>query len=161
MTRSLHGAKTDAEAHDRVHAYIDAFRDAGVTDPQRISDLTWASEAYFAERLRGAGAAPPPDGLRTPAEAARKLGCSTKTLLGHVASGALHYVDLGHGKKRPRYRFTDADLDEFIANRTRKDSPTCRSDATRARRSTHTTFKSEVVAFTARPNARTSGKRKR
>src|SRR5262249_47210667 len=29
---------------------------------------------------------PPPDGLRTPAEAASKLGCSIKTLNGHIVS---------------------------------------------------------------------------
>src|SRR4051794_10569450 len=39
----------------------------------------------------------PPGGLRTPAEAAAKLGCSIKTLNGHVAAGALKYVIIGHG----------------------------------------------------------------
>src|SRR6516164_3532619 len=67
--------------------------------------------------------APPPDGLRTPAEAARKLRCSVKTLFGHVASGALRYVAIGHGTKRPRKRFADADLDAFIESQTRKDVP--------------------------------------
>src|SRR5262245_38763671 len=58
--------------------------------------------------------APLPDGLRTPAEAARKLRCSIKTLFAHVASGALRYVDIGRGTKRPHRMFTDADLDAFI-----------------------------------------------
>ena len=53
----------------------------------------------------------PSDGLRTPAEAAARLGCSIKTLNGHVAAGALKYVIIGHGTKRPRKMFTDADLD--------------------------------------------------
>jgi hypothetical protein len=100
---------------------------------------------------------PPPDGLRTSAEAARKLHCSISTLKGHVASGALRYVDIGHGKKRLRRMFTDADLDNFIANQTRKDAP-CPSDAIRARRSGNTASKSEVVAFSAlrrrRPGAK-------
>jgi len=42
----------------------------------------------------------PPDGLKSAAQAAAKLGCSVKTLNGHVASGALKYIALGHGKKR-------------------------------------------------------------
>src|SRR5262245_66412289 len=39
---------------------------------------------------------PPADGLKTAAQAAARLGCSIKTLNGHVASGALKYVALGH-----------------------------------------------------------------
>src|SRR6516225_6321817 len=66
------------------------------------------------KRQRRAPRSPPPDGLLTAAEAARRLRCSEKTLNGHVASGALRYVDVGHGRKRRRIRFTDADLDDFI-----------------------------------------------
>src|SRR5262249_21815265 len=102
----------------------------------------------------------PPDGLLTKGEAAAKLGCSTKTLDGHVAAGALRYVTIGHGTKRPRRMFTDVDLDTFIANQTRKDAP-CPPSRTRVRRSGDTTSRSEVIAFTARRNARPSGKRKR
>ena len=36
-------------------------------------------------------------------------------------TGALRYVTIGHGTKRPRKMFTDADLNEFIAEQTRKD----------------------------------------
>ena len=88
----------------------------------------------------------PPDGLHTASEAAAKVRCSVKTLNGYVAAGALKYVTIGHGAKRPRKMFTDADLDEFVTSQTRKDSP-CPSDATRARRSGNTISKSEVVAF--------------
>ena len=90
----------------------------------------------------------PPDGLRTASEAAAKLGCSVKTLKGHVAAGALNYVIIGHGRKRPRKMFTDADLDAFIEAQTRKDvavsvfrkprSPYWRFD-----------FQIEVIAFSA------------
>ena len=48
--------------------------------------------------------------LYTMAEAAKRLGCSKKTLKGHIESGALRYVSLGHGPKRKRRMFTDADL---------------------------------------------------
>jgi hypothetical protein len=101
-----------------------------------------------------------PDGLRTPTEAARKLRCSIKTLNAYVTAGDLRYVSIGKGTKRPRRMFTDPDLNEFIANRTRKDSP-CLSSRTHARRSGASTSRSEVIAFTGRRNARPSGKRKR
>ena len=103
---------------------------------------------------------PPPDGLRTPAEAARKLRCSVKTLNAHVASGALKYVDIGHGKRRQRRMFSDADLNEFIANQTRKDSP-CPSSRTHVHRSGVSTSRSEVIAFTARRSGRPGAKRRR
>src|SRR5262249_9474167 len=102
----------------------------------------------------------PPAGLRTPAEAARRLGCSIKTLNGHVASGALRYVDVGHGKRRQRRMFTDADLDDFIANQTRKDVP-CPSTKTRARRSGSSISSSQVIDFTAPRRPRPSGTPKR
>ena len=54
-----------------------------------------------------------PDGLRTMREAAARLGCSVKTLKAHIASGALGYVVIGHGSKRPRKMFTDADINRI------------------------------------------------
>src|SRR5262249_23445010 len=92
----------------------------------------------------------PPGGLLTAPQAAAKLGCSIKTLNGHVASGALRYVIIGHGTKRPRKRFTDPDLDVFIEAQTRKDAP-CPSTRTEtaARRSGTSTSKCEVIGFTA------------
>jgi hypothetical protein len=101
-----------------------------------------------------------PDGLKTAAQAAAKLNCSIKTLNGHVASGALKYVAIGHGTKRRRKMFTDPDLNEFIANQTQKDSP-CPSDATRGRRSGSTTSKSEIVAFSEVQRRRRSAKPRR
>jgi hypothetical protein len=101
-----------------------------------------------------------PDGLRTPAEAASKLGCSIKTLNGHIASGALGYVIIGHGKKRPRKMFTDGDLNAFITNQTRKDVP-CPSTASRARRSSTSNSESTVIAFTAAPKPRPGAKPKK
>jgi hypothetical protein len=101
-----------------------------------------------------------PDGLRTSDEAARKLGCSTKTLNGHVAAGDLRYVIIGKGKKRPRRMFTDADINEFVSSQTRKEPP-CLSDATRGRRSGSTTSKSEIVAFSALQRRRRDVKPKR
>jgi len=93
------------------------------------------------------GPAPSPDGLKTAAQATAKLNCSIKTLNAHVAAGDLRYVIIGKGTKRPRKMFTDTDLDDFIANQTRKDSPACRSIASRARHTGTSTSSGEVVAF--------------
>lgn len=104
----------------------------------------------------------PSDGLRTAAEAAAKLGCSVKTLFAHADAGELRYVVIGHGTKRPRRMFTDPDLDELIANQTRKDTP-CPSIRTRtvARHTSTSTSKCEVIGFTARRNARRAVKPKK
>ena len=102
----------------------------------------------------------PPDGPRTPREAATKLGCSIKTLNAHVAAGELRYMIKGHGKKRPRKMFADADLDEFIANQTRKDSP-CPSTASRARHIGTSIFSGTVIDFTAPRKPLTGGKQKK
>jgi hypothetical protein len=101
-----------------------------------------------------------PDGLKTAAQAAAKLNCSIKTLNGHVASGALRCVVIGHGTKRRRIRFTDADLDEFIINQTRRDTP-CPSTASRARRTSTSNSESKIIAFTAAPKPRPGVKPKK
>ena len=101
-----------------------------------------------------------PDGLKTAAQAAAKLGCSIKTLNGHVASGALRYVAIGHGTKRPRKMFTDADINSFVANQTRKDVP-CPSTASRVRRIGTSISGGEVIALTALRKRRRDAKPKR
>src|SRR5262245_2615510 len=95
------------------------------------------------QRVRG------PDDPLTMTEAAAKLGCSQKTLKGHIAAGRLRYFTIGHGSKRQRKMFTPADLDQFIADQSRKDSPPCPSTKTRARHSGSSISKSQVIDFTA------------
>ncbi len=102
----------------------------------------------------------PPDGLLTMEEAAARLGCSTRTLRGHIADGDIGYVMLGHGAKRTRKMSAPADLDAFIANNRRKEAAECLSAATRARPSGSLTSSSEVIAFSARRSARPNAKRK-
>ena len=121
--------------------------------------LILEADALLRPRRQRKPAANVPGGLKTAAQAAAKLGCSIKTLKGHVAAGALKYVILGHGTKRPRRYFTDADLAEFIQAQTRKDEP-CPSDVTHARRSGNTISRSTIVAFSARPRKPTSAKPK-
>ena len=99
-----------------IAAYIARHRDGfspNVLDPPMVAELTLVPAKSPRQRKPRYV---PPDGLHTMAEAAQRLGCSIKTLNGHVASGALGYVAIGHGKKRPRKMFTDADLDDFIAS---------------------------------------------
>jgi hypothetical protein len=119
-----------------------------LTPPGAGRTLTAALHRRFLYGVRPR-AMPPPDGLLLSAEAARKLRCSVKTLNGYVTAGALGYVIIGHGRKRPRRMFTQADLDAFIQAQTRKDVP-CPSTrtATVARRTSTSTSKCEVIDFT-------------
>jgi hypothetical protein len=137
----------------RIAAMLRGERAANAALPAKISKSIKGSAAANAA---------PPDGLLTPAAVARKLGCSEKTLRAHVATGDLRYVSIGKGTKRRRMMFTPADLDEFIANRTRKDLP-CPSTRTEtvARRISTSTSNCEVIGFTARRNARRAAKPKK
>lgn len=85
--------------------------------------------------------------LRTPLEVAQRLRCSRRTLDEHVRSGALRYVSIGHGKKRQRKMFTDADVDEFIARQTRRDVPLVND--VRVRSSKESASTSGAISFTA------------
>jgi hypothetical protein len=102
---------------------------------------------------------PPPDGLKTGAQAAAKLGCSIKTLDGYVKMGALRYVAIGHGKRRQRKMFTDADLNELIQAQTRKATP-CPSSGSGTRRTGISTSKSKVIGFMEARNRRHDGRPK-
>jgi hypothetical protein len=124
------------------------------------SDLLEACFRNWQRRQRKPRTAPA-DGLRTAEEAAAKLRCSQKTLNGYVAAGTLRYVAIGHGSKRQRKMFTDADLNALIEAQTRKDSPACPSSASRARHTGTSTSSGAVIAFTARRNAPRGAKPKR
>jgi predicted site-specific integrase-resolvase len=63
--------------------------------------------------------------LRSAKSAAERLGVSVKSLNGYVRDGELRYILVGSGKKKPRRRFTDPDLDDLIESRARRDEP-CR-----------------------------------
>src|SRR5262245_58973077 len=123
----------------------------------------WLSDAYRhrLKRRRRKSTPSVPGGLLTAGQAAAKLNCSIKTLNGHVKAGDLKYVTLGRGSKRQRRYFTDADLDQFIANQTRKDSPACPSSETHARHTGGSISRSTVIAFTARRSARPGVKPKK
>jgi excisionase family DNA binding protein len=97
--------------------------------------------------------------LRTEREAAEALRCSPKTLRAHIRSGALRYVQTGHGAKRLRRMFTDDDLKDFIDRQTRRDIP-CPSTSPKARLTGTSTSSGEVIGFTALRSARAAGKPK-
>jgi hypothetical protein len=103
----------------------------------------------------------PADGLKTSAQAARRLGISIRTLRGLVTGGELRCVNVGRGKQREKIMFTDNDLDNLIAGRTRQKAQQCQSISPKARRTTTSTSSGEVIAFTARRNGQTDAKRKR
>jgi excisionase family DNA binding protein len=123
---------------------------------ERLKAAGFASNRRRSRRPRLA----PPDGLKTMREAAARLGCSEKTLKGHLENGEIGYVAIGHGTKRPRRMFTDADIDAFIANRTRKDAP-CPSIAPRARHTSTSISSGEVIDFTVPRKPRPSAKPKK
>ncbi|WP_420712639.1 helix-turn-helix domain-containing protein [Ancylobacter sp. SL191] len=93
--------------------------------------------------------------LLTPKEAAEALRISVKTLFDHVEQGRLRYIRVGAGLKRPRRMFSNDDLDEFIERQRRQDAP-CRSTNRKGPRSTTTTSRSVVVAFTDQPRPKHS-----
>jgi hypothetical protein len=94
-------------------------------------------------------------GLLTAAQAAGDLNITVEQLLQHVKDGALRYINVGRGRKRPRYRFEPSDLDAFKAARTTLEQQPCPSSS---RRSPHpisgSVSKSNVVGFSARRAAR-------
>src|SRR5258708_39754241 len=95
-------------------------------------------------------------GLLSPREAANYLQISTKTLIALVNDGAIRAIDVGRGRLKRRYRFTEGDLGEFVDLRAQRDVP-CRSTSTKTVRSTISTSNSNVLAFTALRDARMSG----
>ena len=105
-------------AEQRMHALAsgEVTLTCGIDIPPRFAN--WVAEDAARSKIEQPTS--PPDGLRTRAEAAHRLRCTVKTLNRYIASGALRYVPIGHGTKRQRKMFTAANLDEFIANQTRK-----------------------------------------
>jgi hypothetical protein len=101
--------------------------------------------------------------LLKPQEVAERLGCTVKTLFGHVRDGSLRYVNVGRGEIRPRYMFAESDLAEFEEVRRRRNAGAMarRSTAQKLRRSTISISNGEVIAFTALRKQPPSAKRKR
>lgn len=102
------------------------------------------------------------DELLTEAEAAVKLGMSTRTFKGYVDEGRIIPIPIGRGLKRQTRRYDPADvetlkrkLQEAEAERRER----CRYAKTPARGSTPTSSRSEVYDFMALRNERMNAKR--
>ena len=54
-----------------------------------------------------------PEGWLTIKQAAARLSLGERTLREHMRSGAIRYIDVGHGKVRRSPRFAPSDLQEF------------------------------------------------
>ncbi len=59
----------------------------------------------------------PANQLLTPEEAARELKVSAEQVRALIRKGRLPAVNLGTGKKRPLYRITRQDLEDFLMHR--------------------------------------------
>jgi excisionase family DNA binding protein len=86
-------------------------------------------------------------------EAAKRLHASVDHVRALVEDGRLRYVNIGRGTKRPRYRFTDADIEEFIEANRQAATP-CQFSKSRAAHSTNMTSSSKAIGFTAQRAAR-------
>jgi helix-turn-helix protein len=92
------------------------------------------------------------DSLLNLKQAARKLGITEDQTRGLIRNGELDFINLGLGKKLPRMRFTEADIEDLKKRRRRRISP-CLSTSRRNRRITNMTSKLEAIGFTARRSA--------
>ena len=121
-----------------LNAFADVFQADGKNDPaqRRIPN-------QVAHRVQSSI----PNGLRTPQEVATRLGMSVKqvkTLA--LKDGELRFINIGRGTKNIRMMFTDADVEDFIKRRakrntTQRQSPTQKGTSHRA---------AEIIGFTAR-----------
>jgi hypothetical protein len=93
--------------------------------------------------------------LLTPKQAAAKLSMSVKTLMEHVRTGRLRYIDIGSGGVRKRHRFTTYNLQTFIENQKVREVPKCLSTSAPTSKHTASTFKSGVTDFQAIPKPET------
>ena len=84
--------------------------------------------------------------LMTPKDAASKLGISLKTLMAHVSTGNIRYVNIGT-KKRRICRFTQNILDRFIEKRKTKEYQKCLSINYPAHHITTTTSNGAATSF--------------
>jgi hypothetical protein len=141
-------------------------------DDFEVDGSIYRRENWFAEiraeigRAKAPASRPPhkppttPDGLLLPPQAAARLNVTVEQLFALVRDGELRYVNIGRGAKRPRYAFTDADINQLIEKRQTREA-TCPSIGPKnPRRISGSTSKSLVVGFTALRNAQIARKPK-
>jgi excisionase family DNA binding protein len=94
----------------------------------------------------------------TPKEAAAWLAVTVNQLHQLVSDGEMACIAVSRGQKRPRRRFTETDIQDFIEQRRNRE--VFLPSGTRRRR-TNWTSDSAIVGFTARPAAEKLKKQKR
>jgi excisionase family DNA binding protein len=97
------------------------------------------------------------DRLLTPQKAAERLAITVEQLHDLVRDGELVYIAVGRGKKRPRRRFTEADLTDFIERRRRREVGQA---ATVSRGNHRSAMTPSLVGFSALRSARLERRRK-
>jgi hypothetical protein len=128
-----------------------------------LTDLPLHEPWEIRTRKRRKRKSPAPGALHDVRSAAVRLNITTEQLRGFVAAGALRYVNVGLGEVRPRYRFSDADLQEFETNKRRsQEMPSCPFTKAKSRKAfSGSTSGSTVVGFMAARAARLAKKLKR
>jgi hypothetical protein len=99
-------------------------------------------------------------GLHDIKSAAAKLNITEGALRAFVRDHDIKFINVGRGSKRPRYRFSDADLQEFIDKRSQESPPCQFSNPKNPGRSSGTASKSVVTGFMARRSAQLAAKLK-
>ncbi|TGN80511.1 DNA-binding protein [Bradyrhizobium yuanmingense] len=97
--------------------------------------------------------------LLTPEQAASRLNITEDHLRDLVNEGTIGYINVGLGKKRPRRRFTEADLNDFIERRRGRETP-CQSIKTHGRPTTHSISSTPAIGFMAARNVRLEERRR-
>jgi excisionase family DNA binding protein len=99
-----------------------------------------------------------PNAPLTTRQAAALLNVTTEQLLAHVHDGTLRAINVSRGRKRGRWRFARADLDDFKTSRMTQEQ-SCRFSSPKSpRRTTGTASRSSVVDFSALRAARLARK---
>ncbi|MBN9039853.1 MAG: helix-turn-helix domain-containing protein [Rhizobiales bacterium] len=91
---------------------------------------------------------------------AQRLNSSPDHVKALVKDGSLKFVNIGRGKKRPRYRFAESDLAEFVERRTIREAQPCQFSESKTHRSITTNSGSKVIGFAELRKLRTAAKRK-
>jgi len=101
------------------------------------------------------------DGLHTIVETAARLNVTAEKIRAFVRDGTLTFVNVGHGSKKPRYRFAESDINELIEKRRQQEATPCLSSKPQSpRRISGTASRSIVVGFMEARAARLARKPK-
>jgi hypothetical protein len=84
----------------------------------------WYPEARTRKRRKRKATS---DGLPDVAAVAVRLNVTKEKVRTFARDGELKFINVGHGEKRPRYRFTDSDIAELIEKRRQQETLQCPS----------------------------------